>query len=126
MNTVMKILSNKTTRNAILLTIGIIFVYRMGSLIITPGINSDALLEWQANSSENFTQLFDFFGGGSLSTMALFALGVSPYITASIVIQLLESELVPSMKEWKHQGVDGQNKRARYTRNTALVFAFFQ
>ena len=124
MNGLMQILKNKVTRNAILFTILIIFIYRIGAYIVTPGIDSSVIN--QATLNFEVSTLFDFFGGGSLGQMALFALGVSPYITASIVIQLLESDLIPAMSEWKHQGVDGQNKRASWNKNLTIIFAFVQ
>lgn len=126
MENIKGILSNKVTRNAILYTLLILFVYRIGSFVVAPGINPEALLSLQSRTSSDVATLFNFFGGGSLGRMTLFALGVSPYITASIMIQILENELVPSMNEWKHQGVEGQNKRTNYTKYLALVIAFSQ
>ena len=119
------VLTNKVTRNAIFFTLAILFVYRLGSFIVTPGIDPSVL---ESNGSEvgQLASLFDFFGGGSILTMSLFALGVSPYISSSIIIQLLENELVPSMNEWKQQGIEGQNKRTKYTKYLALVLAFIQ
>lgn len=126
MRVVIDIFKNKVTRNAIFLTLALLFVYRIGSFIVTPGIDPTALLSVQEVTSEGIATIFNFFGGGNITQMTLFALGVSPYITASIVIQLLENELVPSMNEWKHQGVDGQNKRSNYTKYFAIVLAFIQ
>ncbi len=121
-----EIVKNKVTRNAILYTLMLLAVYRLGSYVIAPGINTSTLLTLQDALSSQLTTLFNFFGGGSIGQMSLFALGVSPYITASIVIQLLESDLVPSMAEWKHQGVDGQNKRSNWTKRLAILLAFVQ
>jgi len=126
MNALLNILKNNVTRNAIFYTLGLLIIYRLGSFIVTPGIDSNVLLEFTNQFLSGATALFDFFGGGNISQMTIFALGVTPYITASIIIQLLESELIPSMKEWKHQGVDGQNKRSNYTKYLALIIAFIQ
>lgn len=126
MSKISEVLKNKITRNAIFYTLGILFVYRIGAYVIAPGINSSQLLTLQSQISSNLTTLFNFFGGGSIGQMSLFALGVSPYITASIIIQLLESDLVPAMTEWKHQGVDGQNKRSNWTKRLAIMLAFVQ
>ncbi|MFV0289202.1 MAG: preprotein translocase subunit SecY [Mycoplasmatales bacterium] len=120
----MKLLANKTTRGAILFTLLILIVYRLGSYIITPIINGQAILG--ADSAIGFENLFGLLGGGNIQFLTLFALGVSPYITASIVIQLLENDLVPSIAEWKHQGIDGQNKRYAWTKYLAVIFAFVQ
>ncbi len=126
MTNLREIVKNKVTRTAILYTLMILFVYRLGSYVIAPGINTETLLQIQNALSSQLTTLFNFFGGGSLGKMSLFALGVSPYITASIVIQLLESDLIPAMTEWKHQGVDGQNKRSNWTKRLAIMLAFVQ
>ncbi len=126
MKNLREIVKNKVTRHAILYTLLILFIYRIGSYVIAPGINADSLLKIQQSLSSQLTTLFNFFGGGSLGQMSLFALGVSPYITASIIIQLLESDLVPAMTEWKHQGVDGQNKRSNWTKRLAIALAFVQ
>ncbi len=126
MKNLREIVKNKVTRHAILYTFMILFIYRVGSYVIAPGINTSSLLALQESLSSQLTTLFNFFGGGSLGQMSLFALGVSPYITASIIIQLLESDLVPAMTEWKHQGVDGQNKRSNWTKRLAIALAFVQ
>ncbi len=120
----MKLLTNKITRNAILFTLGILIVYRIGSYIITPIVNGGVLLEEGSIVAAN--NLFSLLGGGNIQFLTLFALGVSPYITASIVIQLLENDLVPSIAEWKHQGIDGQNKRYAWTKYLSVIFAFIQ
>lgn len=122
----LKIFTNKVTRDAIIYTLLVLLVYRIGSFIPSPGIDLANLELIQGAYSSEVTTLFDFFGGGNISQMTIFALGVSPYITASIMIQLLENELVPSMNEWKRQGVEGQNKRSNYTKNLALILAFAQ
>jgi preprotein translocase subunit SecY len=117
------IFKNKVTRDAILYTLLILFIYRIGSYIPTPGVN---IVELQKMQGEIPDTLFSFFGGGSIASMSIFALGIAPYITSSIMIQLLESDLIPSMSQWKHQGVDGQNKRTKYTKRLALFLAFLQ
>lgn len=119
-----QIISNKITRNAIFYTIFILFISRLGANIVTPGVRSNAITAAGINSE--VSTLFDFFGGGSLSQMGLFALGVSPYISASVMIQLLESDLVPAMSEWKHQGVEGQNKRSKWTKYLTIILALIQ
>lgn len=122
----LKIFTNKVTRNAIFFTLVILLVYRIGSFVPSPGINAEIVANLQNGIGSDVSTLFNFFGGGSIGRMTIFALGVSPYITASIIIQLLENELVPAMNEWKHQGVEGQNKRSNYTKNLALIIAFLQ
>lgn len=121
----MQILKSKVTRYAILYTMLIIVVYRIGSFIVAPG-TSDFLISNAESLSGGLGGLFDFFGGGKLSSYSLFMLGVSPYITASIVVQLLETDIIPSMAEWKQQGIDGQNKRSNLTKQLAVIFAIVQ
>ncbi len=126
MKSIMSILKNSVTRNAVLYTLVILFVYRIGSYVVAPGIDPSVVLSPADGTLNDVATLFNFFGGGSLGRMTIFALGVSPYITASIMIQILENELIPAMNEWKHQGVEGQNKRSNYTKYLALVLAFIQ
>lgn len=120
-----QILNSKVTRSAIVYTIMILLIYRLGTFVVAPGTSS-YLISSTNNASGGIAGLFDFFGGGSLSKYGLFMLGVSPYISASIVIQLLETDLVPSMTDWKNQGVQGQNKRSNWTKILAIVFAVIQ
>lgn len=122
----MKLLKNKTTRNAILFTFMLLFVYRLGFYIVTPLIDGGSLVGLLGQAGSSLDVLFNFMGGGNIQRLSIFALGVSPYITASIVIQLLENDLIPAVAEWKHQGVDGQNKRSNWTKYLAIIFAFIQ
>lgn len=120
-----QILSSKVTRSAIIYTLLILVVYRLGTFVVAPGTSS-YLINTSSDAYGGVAGLFDFFGGGSLSNYGLFMLGVSPYISASIVIQLLETDLVPSIADWKNQGVAGQNKRSNWTKILAIVFAVVQ
>lgn len=122
----MNLLKSKITRNAILYTFMLLFVYRIGFYIVTPLIDGGALVDLLEGSNSSLDVLFNFMGGGNIQQLSIFALGVSPYITASIVIQLLENDLIPSVSEWKHQGVDGQNKRSNWTKYLAIIFSFVQ
>ena len=76
-------------RNRILYTIGILMVYRMGSYITLPGVDASALLASTAGANNSLLGLFDMFVGGAFSRAGVFALGIMPYITASIIIQLM-------------------------------------
>ncbi len=120
-----QILKSKVTRSAILYTLMILLIYRLGIFVVAPGTNQ-ILINTTRDSAGGIAGIFDFFGGGSLSSYSLFMLGVSPYISASIVIQLLETDLVPSIADWKNQGVQGQNKRSNWTKILAIVFAVIQ
>lgn len=119
------ILKNKITVQAILFTFMILLVYRIGSFVVTPGIDPD-LVNQGFNNTTDLAGFFNMFGGGSIATLSLFALGVAPYISASIIIQLLENDLIPSFAQWKSQGIEGQNKRTKYTKYLALTLSMVQ
>ncbi len=121
----MKLLKNKTTRSAIIFTLFILVIYRIGFYTISPIVDGGKILSSPLLGGALDT-IFNFMGGGNIKLLSVFALGVSPYITASIIIQLLENDLVPSIAEWKHQGVDGQNKRQAWTKYLGIILAFVQ
>ncbi len=121
----MKLLKNKTTRSAIIFTLFILVIYRIGFYTISPIVDGGKILATPLLGGTLDT-IFNFMGGGNIKLLSVFALGVSPYITASIIIQLLENDLVPSISEWKHQGVDGQNKRQAWTKYLGIILAFVQ
>ncbi len=111
-------------KRKILFTTLILVIYRMGSFIPVPGINTAALSEMFSQGSGNLFDLFDLFVGGNLSRASVFALGIMPYITASIVIQLLGS-IIPFLEKLKKEGAEGQKKINQYTRyGTVIISAF--
>ena len=107
-------------RNKILFTIGIIAVYRIGCYIPTPGINGAALNEFfqRMNSSTgggNVFGIMNMFSGGALGKMTIFSLGVMPYISSSIIMQLLTA-VIPSLEKLSKEGQAGYKKINQYTR----------
>jgi preprotein translocase subunit SecY len=107
-------------KRRILFTLFIVFVYRIGSHIPTPGIPIGAVKQlFQQGGVFGF---LDLFAGGALSQFAVFALGIMPYITASIVMQLL-TLVIPALEEWSKEGVVGQRKIAQWTRYLTLFIA---
>lgn len=114
----------KDLRKKILITLGLLVLYRVGCALVCPGFN---LKEAMAGSSEGttFFSLMNMLSGDALSNGAILALGVSPYITASIVIQLL-TVAIPSLQNLSRQGEDGRRKISFYTRIAALVLALAQ
>jgi preprotein translocase subunit SecY len=113
-------------RRKILFTLGILALYRLGCAIPTPGVdygNLQACLD--QGESNSFIQMINLFSGGALIRLSIFALGVMPYITASIMIQLLRS-LVPRFQELHSQGAEGQAKLTQYTRYVTVGFAAMQ
>ncbi|MCL6523420.1 MAG: preprotein translocase subunit SecY [Thermoflavifilum sp.] len=121
--TIRNIWSIEDLRKRILYTFGLIFVYRIGSFIILPGINP-ALLTLQ-NAQKGLLGLFDMFAGGSFSRASIFALGIMPYISASIAMQLL-TIAVPSFAKLQKEGESGQKRINQYTRWLTVVVTAFQ
>ena len=112
-------------KNRILFVLMILFVYRFGTYVPIPGINSVALAEFMKVQSNGVLGLFNVFTGGSLSRMSIFALNIIPYITASIVVQVL-SVFSTRLGEIKKDGEAGRIKINQYTRYLTLFLAIFQ
>lgn len=91
----------KDIRNRIFFTLGMLIVFRLGTHITVPGVDAGAIANL---ASTGLFSLLDTFGGGALSQYSIFAMGVSPYITSSIVVQLLQMDIVPKFVEWSKQG----------------------
>ncbi|MBM7643218.1 preprotein translocase subunit SecY [Streptococcus loxodontisalivarius] len=113
----------KNVRSKILFTLFIIFVFRLGTFITVPGINAKSL---EQLSELPFLNLLNLVSGSAMSNFSVFALGVSPYITASIVVQLLQMDILPKFVEWGKQGEVGRRKLNQATRYISLVLAFIQ
>lgn len=113
----------KDIRNRIVFTLMILIVYRIGAHITVPGVNANALVEL---SDTGLFNLLNIFGGGALSNYSILALGVSPYITSSIIVQLLQMDIVPQFTEWAEQGEVGRRKLNQATRYLTVVIAFAQ
>jgi len=102
-----------------------IFVYRVGTHIPVPGINPDQLQALFNQNQGTFLGLFNMFSGGAIERMSIFALGIMPYITASIIMQLLTAT-TPQLEQLKKEGESGRRKISQYTRYGALLFASIQ
>lgn len=102
-----------------------LIVYRIGAHIPVPGVDLGKLRDLFNTGEGSLIQLFNMFSGGALSNASLLALGVAPYISASIVMQLM-SHMYPPLKELRQQGSSGQKKISQYTRYLALAFALLQ
>lgn len=113
----------KQVRSKIFFTIFIIFVFRVGTSITVPGVNAKSL---EALSELSFLNMLSLVSGNAMKNFSVFALGVSPYITASIVVQLLQMDIVPKFVEWGKQGEVGRRKLNQATRYISLVLAFIQ
>ncbi len=106
-------------------TLGALIIYRLGTYVPLPGINPDAVAELFRQSQQGILGLFNMFSGGAVGRMAIFALNIMPYISASIIIQLLTS-VVPSLEALKKEGESGRKVLNQYTRYLTLVLAIFQ
>jgi preprotein translocase subunit SecY len=115
----------KDLKNKILYTIFILIICRVGSYITIPGINVNALKEIADANSNSMLGMFNMLSGGSLSRMSIFALGIVPYITSSIVMQLLTSTFKP-LEDLKKEGEAGRRKINKYTKYLTIILASFQ
>jgi len=112
-------------RNRILFTLGLLIVYRLGTFIPVPGIDGLALQEFVEQAGQGIAGMVSMFTGGALGRMGIFALGIMPYISASIIVQLLTA-MVPSLEQLKKEGEQGRKKINQYTRYGTVVLATFQ
>ncbi len=112
-------------RNRILFTLGLLIVYRLGTFIPVPGIDGAALREFMAQAQTGIGGMLTMFTGGALGRMGIFALGIMPYITASIIIQLAAAS-VPALEQLKKEGEQGRKKINQYTRYGTVLLATFQ
>ncbi|TDJ49824.1 MAG: preprotein translocase subunit SecY [Nitrospina sp.] len=112
-------------KRRILFTLGVLIVYRIGAHIPTPGIDSAALAELFAQTKGTILGMFDMFSGGALSRLTIFALGIMPYISASIILQLM-TIVSPHLAQLKKEGEQGQKKITQYTRYGTIVISLIQ
>lgn len=109
----------------VLFTLAMLVVFRIGSHIPTPGIDGEALSKFLLERAGAVVGFFDIFTGGALSKVTIFALGVMPYISASIIFQLL-TVVIPSLQKLAKEGEEGRKKIIRYTRYAAILIAAIQ
>ena len=112
-------------RRRLLFTVACLAVYRVGVFVTTPGVNRVEMKALVNQSSGSFLGLFDMFSGGALGQMSLFALGIMPYVSASIILQLL-TVVVPTLDRLNKEGEQGRKKINQYTRYGCLILAMVQ
>ena len=112
-------------RNRIFFTLGLLIVYRLGTFIPVPGIDGASLREFMEGAAAGIGGILSMFTGGALGRMGIFALGIMPYISASIIVQLLAS-MVPKLEQLKKEGEQGRKKINQYTRYLTVVIATMQ
>ena len=124
-NTIKNIWSIKDLRDRILYTLALILIYRIGSYVVIPGINPSDLAGLQEQTRDGVLGLLNMFSGGAFSNASIFALGIMPYITASIVMQLL-TMVVPYFTKMQREGESGRRKINQMTRWLTIVVCIFQ
>jgi len=123
--TLKNIWSIEELRSKILFTLALIFVYRVGAHIVLPGIDPDGIQASMANSKKGILGLIDTFAGGAFSQASIFALGIMPYISASIFMQLM-TVLVPQMQKLQKEGDSGRKKINQWTRYLTVAVTIVQ
>lgn len=123
-STLVNIYKIEDLRNRILLTLGLILIYRIGSYVILPGVNAEALGN-ASSSGGGLGALLELFTGGAFARASVFALGIMPYISASIIMQLL-GVAVPSIQKMQKEGESGRQKISQYTRFLTIIIVAFQ
>src|ERR687895_1905589 len=106
-------------------TLGALLVYRLGTYIPLPGVNLEALSQAFQQQSQGILGMFNMFAGGAVERMAIFALGIMPYISASIIVQLMTA-VIPTLEQLKKEGEQGRKVINQYTRYLTVVLAAFQ
>ena len=112
-------------RSRIFFTIGLLMVYRLGTYIPVPGIDGQALRDFMSSAGAGLGGILNMFTGGAISRMGIFSLGIMPYISASIIVQLLSSMWAP-LEQLKKEGEQGKKKLNQYTRYGTVALALFQ
>ncbi len=110
--------ANKDLRKKVWFTFAMLFVFKLGTAVVVPGVEADL--------NVGFLELLNVLGGGAMENFSIFALGVMPYITASIIMQLLQMDIIPYFTELSKQGQTGRNKINQITRVLGIVLAFVQ
>ena len=123
--TIVNIFKIEELRKRLLYTFGLICIYRLGSYVVIPGIDASQLAVLQSKASEGLVGLMNMFSGGAFGNASIFALGVMPYISASIVIQLL-GVFLPSFQRLQREGESGRRKMNQYTRYLTILILALQ
>jgi preprotein translocase subunit SecY len=123
-HTFASLFKNKEIRKKIFFTLAMLLIYRVGSAIPVPGVDATSLSSQIADNS--ILNMMNLLGGGALEKLSIFAMGVTPYITASIIIQLLSMDVIPALTEMTKSGQTGRMKMEKITRYLGVVLSFVQ
>ena len=124
-NTIKNIWSIEDLRKRILYTLGLVLIYRVGSFVTLPGVNPNELQKLSDQTADGVLGLLNMFSGGAFSNASVFALGIMPYITASIVVQLF-TMVVPYFQKMQREGESGRRKMNQMTRLLTIIVTGFQ
>lgn len=122
--TVVSLFKNKDIRSKILFTLAMLLVFRIGAAITLPGVDTTRLIS--GISQNSLVTMMNILGAGSWQTFSIFSMGVGPYITSSIVIELLAMDIIPALAEYQKDGQKGRQKLDQIIRYTAVVLGFIQ
>ena len=120
-----EIFSIPELKRRVLFTLGLLVVYRIGGHITTPGVDATVITEFFARQRGTILGLYDLFAGGNLEKATIFALGIMPYISASIILQLFQA-VIPYFEKLAKEGEEGRKKITQYTRYGTVVLAAVQ
>jgi preprotein translocase subunit SecY len=120
------ILTNPELRSKVLFTLGMLLIFRLGIFISIPGVDVATIKQATVGSGAGVFEIMNMLGGGALQQYSIFGLGVGPYITASIVLQLLAMDIIPFFTDLQNGGDAGRKKLGQYTRYLAIILAFVQ
>lgn len=123
--TISNIMKVHDLRNKILFTLAVLIVHRIGSFIPVPNINVEFLQSVDRSSGDMFG-ILNTFSGGALFNFSIFAMGIMPYITASIIVQLLTMDVIPKFAQWAKEGEEGKKKLTQITRYSTIVLGLIQ
>ena len=125
LQTIKNIFSVKEIRNKIIFTMFIILLYRLGTFITIPGIDKVAIMEQLGASSNGLTSMINLISGGAFQRLSIFAMTIGPYITASIVLNLLQV-VIPSLEKLSKEGEEGKRKLSKYTKYLTIAFGIIE
>jgi len=109
----------------LLFTLAMLAVYRLGIFVSVPGVDRSVMEQYMRSARTGFAGLFDLFSGGAMSQLSIFALGIMPYISASIILQLM-AVVIPSLERLQKEGEQGRRKINQYTRYGTVMLSLFQ
>lgn len=124
-NSYQNLLKLPELKRKIFITLALLFVYRIGIHVPTPGVDGAALSSFFASMDNTIFSMFNMFSGGALERLSIFALGIMPYISASIILELM-SVVVPHLEQLKKEGDAGRKKKTQYTRYGTVVLSIIQ